>query len=120
MPLSSACYAYPNPVFQPAYRLITAITNAYPAQVTTSFDHLYITGTIIRLDIPLGFGMSQVDGQAASIIVNGSDTFLINLDTTTYDPFIVPAIPIPECPMCVPLAEVAETLDAAVRNTLPH
>ena len=44
-----AIQAYPFPVFQPAMRVISSITNGFPAVVTTTFDHQYISGTVMRL-----------------------------------------------------------------------
>jgi hypothetical protein len=119
----STCYAQINPIFQPAMRIITAITNANPAQVTTSFAHLYITGTIVRLDIPPADGMQQANGLTGSITVTGATTFTIPIDTTTFDAFSIPVSPLPQtntCAMVVPIGEVSAILTAAVQNTLPH
>ncbi len=63
------CFAYPNPIFQPAMRLIAAITNANPAVVTTTFAHLYLTGLIVRLDLPPAVGMPQANGMTGTITV---------------------------------------------------
>ena len=119
-PLSTSCYANPFPVFQPAYRLITAITNAFPANVTTSFDHQYKDGTIIRLDIPPGFGMDEANQLFGSIIVTSPTTFDIDIDTRLFTPFVVPAVAIPACPQCVPIGEDNDTLKAATVNRLPY
>ena len=54
--------AIPDPAYQPAMRNILSITQSNPCLVTTTFDginpgnHLYITGVILRLYIPDGFG----------------------------------------------------------------
>ena len=113
-------YAYPNPIYQPAMRLIAAITNAYTAEVTTTFAHLYITGTIVRLDIPVGWGMPQANQLFGPIVVTGADTFLIDIDTSQFDAFVVPTIP-PRTPaQAVPIGEINSILTAAVQNTLPH
>src|SRR4249920_1159720 len=75
------------PIYQPAMRIIAGITNSNPAIVTTTFDHQYITGTIIRIDIPLGFGMQQINQQFGSIIVLSPTTYSIAIDSTLYDTF---------------------------------
>ncbi|HVW99264.1 MAG TPA: hypothetical protein VHA52_02320 [Candidatus Babeliaceae bacterium] len=114
--------AFPYPIFQPAIRIISAITNSNPAQVTTTFAHQYITGTIVRLDIPLGFGMQQANQAFGPIYVTSSTTFTIPIDTTLYDVFSAPS----EFPLnyqyaqSVPMAEDNSILTAAVQNVLPY
>lgn len=125
--------AFPNPIYQPAMRIITAITNASPALVTTSFDHLYLTGSIVRLDIPFGFGMQQANQKFGEILsIPSPTTFTISLDTTLFDPFVLPlnwpatssfvaGYPVnAQNAEVVPFAENNNTLLSAVQNTLPH
>lgn len=115
-------FANPDPIFQPAMRIITAITNSFPAQVTTSFPHDYFDGTIVRLIIPNGFGMTQANQLKGAIVVDSPTTFLIDIDTIFFDPFVVPA----ENPghyytkaQVVPVGELSATLRAATQNVLP-
>lgn len=118
----SYCYADPNPMFQPAMRLIDSITQANPAVITTTFAHQYITGTIVRLDIPRADGMQQADQIFGPIIVLSSTTFSMPFDSTNFSPFSVPMSPSPHvdtCAQAVPIGEVNEILAAAVQNVLP-
>lgn len=115
------CYANPNPIFQPAMRLITAITNATVATVTTSFAHQYITGLQVRLDIPIACGMQQANGLVGSIIVVSPSMFTIGIDTTLFDPFSIPNPANPHvniCALVVPVGEVNELLTGALVNVL--
>lgn len=117
----STCYANPNPVFQPAMRIISAITNSFPATVTTTFAHQYKSGTIVRLDIPPADGMQQISGQTFPILVTGATTFTVPVNTTNFDPFAIPVSPSPHvntCAMVVPVGEVSATLIAATINVL--
>jgi hypothetical protein len=107
------------PTFQPAMRIITNITNAYPAVVTTSFDNQYITGTIVRLYIPEGYSMVQANQLFGEIVVLTPTTFEINIDTRLFDPFIIPD-PQLQYAQCVPIGEVNELLSAATQNVLPY
>ncbi len=119
----STCYANPFPVFQPAMRLISAITNANPAMVTTTFAHQYNTGTIVRLDIPSADGMIQANGMSAPIVVNSPTTFFIAIDTTKFDIFSIPMMPGAHentCAQVVPIGELSSTLIAALVNALPY
>lgn len=110
-----------NPIFMPAGREIVAITNAFPAQVTTSFDHGYITGAKVSLYVPKYYGMEQVNHMQGSIQVTGTTTFLIDIDTRPFDPFVVPA-PNPNQTLTpaqvVPVGEDNDTLLSAFMNIL--
>mgnify|MGYP001571592350 CR=1 FL=1 len=107
------------PVFQPAMRIITNITNGFPATVTTSFAHQYTTGLIIRLILPPGFGMSQANQQFGGITVIDTTTFTINIDTRLYQPFVVYSSQ-PQLPQAIPTGEVNSTVYSAYRNVLPY
>jgi len=111
--------AIPFPTFQPSMRIITAITQANPAVITTSFAHQYITGTIVRIDVPIGFGMTQINQQFGPIVVLSSVSFSIAINTIFYTAFTVPGSSAQQA-QAVPIAEVASILTAAVQNVLPY
>lgn len=117
-----AILSNPFPIFQPAMRVISSITNANPAVVTTTIDHQYQTGMINRLNIPLGFGMTQANGLQGTIVVTGDTTFSIAIDTTPFDIFSAPATyPLSyQSATVTPIGEVNELLSAATRNVLPY
>lgn len=110
------------PTFQPSMRIITAITNAFPAEITTSFPHQYLDGTIIRLHIPIVYGMQQANNLFGTIEVTGSATFNIAIDTSLFDIFSVPSTPPPlkQFAQAIAIGEVPETLLAAEQNVLPY
>ena len=114
--------AIENPNFQPALRLITALTIAENATVTTSFDHDYLIGLIVRILVPNEFGMIQVNKEVGTIIeVPTDDTFVIDIDTRGFDTFIVPDPEewfINEFPSVVPVGEINSSLEQATRNVL--
>ena len=119
--------AYKYPIFQPSMRIISAITNSNPAQVTTTFAHQYLTGVIIRLDIPLGFGMQQANQEFGTIVVTSPTTFDIAIDTTFYDPFVALSPDNPaqfpynqQFAQCNSFAEDNSILTQAVQNVLPY
>ena len=117
----TACSQVASPTYQPAMRIISAITQANPASITTSIDHDYITGEIVRLRIPDTFGMSQINGKQGEITVTGNDTFTINIDSSKFDAFAIPA-PLPPaytCAQVVPIGEINSILTAATKNVLP-
>lgn len=118
----STCYADPNPIFQPAMRLIAAITQSNPAIVTTTFANQYETGLIVRLDLPPAVGMQQANGVIGTVTVIDDTSFSISIDTTLFDVFSIPMFPgryDNTCAQVVPVGEVNETLYLATRNVLP-
>jgi hypothetical protein len=99
--------------------------------VTTSFNHNYITGTIVRIYVyndvavenPITtVGMPQINQRTGTIFVTSPTTFAIDIDTTQFDPFIIPN-PVPAgytCPQVVPIGEDNNMLSAATKNVLPY
>ncbi len=114
-------YANPQPIFQPAMRLIASITQSSPAVVTTTFAHQYITGTVVRLDIPQACGMPQANTLTGAISVIDSTSFYIDIDTTQFQAFVIPTFEahVASNAMVVPIGEINETLKAATQNVLP-
>ena len=114
--------ANPFPIYQPAMRIINAITNAYHAEVTTSFDHQYASGLVVRLNVPTGFGMTQANQLVGEIVVTGNTTFLIDIDTRLFDEFQIP-IDYPasyQSATVVPIGEDNNSVLQALRNVLPY
>lgn len=116
-------HAVADPTFQRSMRLISAITNANPASVTTTFDHDYETGDVVRLTIPKWFGMVQANKLYGEITVTGTDTFTIDINTTLFNTFAIPA-PVPwyvnSYAQVTPVGEITANLGGATQNTLPH
>ncbi len=112
--------ALQNPVFQPAMRIISNITNANPGVVTTTFAHQYKDLLIVRLDIPQGFGMQQANQLTGTVSVLSPTTFAISIDTTNFQPWSVPANwPLDkQLAQVVPVGEENRTLENATRNVL--
>lgn len=91
--------------------------------VTTTFAHGYVTGTIVRLDIPPADGMQQANQLTGAIVVNVPTQFIMSIDSTHFDSFSIPSSPPPgtnTCAQVVPIGEVNEILTAAVQNVLPY
>lgn len=110
------------PTFQRAMRIISTISQASSAQVTTTFAHQYQSGELIRFVIPLGFGMQQIDQMQAPITVTGSTTFTVPIDSTSFDAFSTPST-FPnnkQYAQVVPFAEIASQLEGATQNVLPY
>lgn len=117
-----AIVATAYPTFQRAMRVISTISQASQAQVTTTFAHQYQSGEIIRFVIPLGFGMQQINQMQAPITVTGDATFTVPINTTKFDAFSTPSS-FPDdkqFAQVVPIAEIASQLEGATQNVLPY
>lgn len=106
----------------PAVRDVTAVTNGFPAIVTTSFAHSYLTGLIVRMIVPSDYGMFQLNELKSIITVLSDTTFSINIDTTNFDTFIVPTEatdqPLVNVAQSVPVGEVTSQLNQSFINVL--
>ena len=114
-------YSFRFPVYKPAMRVIAGITQAPIATVTTTVDHGYLVGTIVRLDIAQTGGMLQANQKTGTILtVPTTTTFTININTTNYDAFSVPSVwpPPYNDSQVVPIGEDNSILTAAVVNAL--
>ncbi len=88
--------AYLPPTIQiPSALEITAISQANSMVITTLANsdevNTYIVGQLVRLTVPQTYGMYQANGLTGQIIsINGSD-FSLNIDSSGFDPFVVPS-----------------------------
>ena len=117
--------AIESPTYQAAMRIINALTLAGNATVTTSFDHDYLVGLIVRLLIPSEFGMIEANNLVGTILsVPGSDSFVVDINTRGFDAFVLAsaAVPLPwyinDYATVVPIAEKSAKLNQATRNVL--
>lgn len=105
--------------FIPYNNVIMNITNDTAPVVTTFANHGYKTGLIVRLYIPESNGMIQLSKKPQFISIIDATNFQIFEDTSNYDPFIPPTLPLntnDELPQCLPIAEWYDTLENAVKN----
>ena len=80
--------------------------------VTTTFEHQYVNGTVVRLDIPPADGMQQANQLFAPLIVTSPTSFSLPIDSTLFEPFAIPVSPPPEvntCAQAVPIGENNDT-----------
>lgn len=109
--------AIPNPVYQPAMRVITNITQANPCVITTSFAHDYLSTDIVTLYISRAFGMHELNEAIGQITIIDTTSFYFPADTTILGPFTDPNNG--QFAQVVPSAENVNTVYGASVNTLP-
>ena len=117
----STCYSNASPVYKPAMRLISAISTINPVEITTTIDHGYTSGLIVRVTCPNVDGMSQINKLTGIIAVTGATTFTMPIDATAFDIFAIPGAPGAHdftCAQVIPIAEASDMLSEATRNIL--
>jgi len=78
--------------FAPVSTVISNISNDTHAIVTTTTDHGYQSGMVVTIFLPKtgNFGMTQFPNDYSSLIIVGApNQFAIELDTTSFDPFVL-------------------------------
>lgn len=81
----------------PSSLILTAIIRASPMVVTVSVGNTtteantYIVGMAIRLFVPVTYGMRQANNLVGTITVINGSNFTLNLDSSQFDPFVVPS-----------------------------
>jgi hypothetical protein len=89
-------------MFSPDRIAISNISNANPAVVTTSTNHNLTTGQVVRLHVPIGYGMTALNQVQAIITVLTPTTFslqetqvpvAVNINTLPFDAFITVSNP---------------------------
>ena len=65
--------------------------------------------------------MQQIDQQVSTIVVLTTTTFLTGINSTLYDPYVVPTPnqQFASCGQVIPVAEANAMLTVAVQNVLP-
>lgn len=100
--------------FTPSSQTISGITNASPAVVTTSGNHGYSTGLIIRFFFPLQVGMQNLNGQQFEISVLSPTTFSIPVNSTNFSVFA--PVGTSQLPQVIPVGNIAPLILEATEN----
>lgn len=89
---------YLPPVIQtPSSLQITAITQASPMVITiqvansSTEANIYIVGMAVKLFVPVTYGMYQANNLVGTITAISGSQFTLNLDSSQFDPFVVPS-----------------------------
>lgn len=120
-----------NPRFYPVNRRITAITAGNPTVIALNVTHGYTVGQKVRVVMPSGWGMPQINGLLGTITAIGTaiggctNTISLDIDSTAFTAFAFPTSAVAAIgtgvPEIVPVGEAAvvpyqNLLDDATRN----
>lgn len=74
---------------------ISNISQSMQMVVTVSANsdqmNTYISGQLVRLNIPYDFGMFQANNLNGTILTIGDATLTLNIDSTGFDTFVIPS-----------------------------
>jgi len=76
--------------FYPKWRYISKITAANPAVITTTVDHGYVAGQLIRLRVPSEFGMTQMDNLVGTVVSVTDSTITTDINSSAFTAFAWP------------------------------
>lgn len=97
--MSNTVITYPVPLYQnvpiaaynykPSVFVISAITLGFRTLVTTTINHNYVIGQLVRLLIPNGFGSRQLNEKTGYVVEIPTTTqVIIDLNSSNADPFV--------------------------------
>lgn len=98
-----------RPDWEPEVRIITAITNAQNAEITTAVNHGFEDGSYVRLIVPVTYGMN-FDYVETKINVTALNKFTCNIDTFTTDQFIIPSLTKFTPAHCCPSSQIIDNV----------
>lgn len=129
MPNNGVNYAVAQPTFARAMRNIFSIVKGTTTSITTTLnglnpgDHNYSSGLIVRIIVPHGLGMDQINQMQGTITVTSSSTFIIDINSSTFDDFSIPAVNPGHFytpAQVIPIGEINSILTQATQNVLPY
>lgn len=108
-----------QPQFYPRKRTISAITAAASAVITMTVTHGFTAGQAVRIKVPTGYGMVEIDDLIGNItaISTGNNTITVDIDSSAFTAFSFPltaAVPI----RLAEVIPVGQTANATYANTL--
>jgi len=77
-------------MFTPSHRVISNITAAASAVVTTLVDHGYAIGGRVKFNIEPGNSMTQINGLTGNVTAITANTFTVDIDSSTFTAFTFP------------------------------
>ena len=98
-----------RPDFEPEMKIVTNVTTAQNAVVTTLTPHGYTNNQTICLIVPNIYEM-HIDYREIKITITGLNTFITNMDTSQMDPFVTPVSTNITPAHCCPVTQVEDNV----------
>ncbi len=111
-----------NPIYFPRRLFVTGISAATSAVVTMSVTHGMSVGQIVRMKVPAGWGMVEIDslqGEITAVSV-GNNTITLDIDSSAFTAFAFPTSAVAAAgidqPLVVPFGDAGQVLAGAQDN----
>lgn len=109
-----------DPIFYPRRRFITKITQASQAVITLSVTHQFTVGQAVRIIVPTGCGMIEMNNLLGTIVsinttTTSGNTITVDIDSSAFTAFSFPltaAVPFDPA-MVVPVGENTAQAEAS-------
>lgn len=107
--------------YYPRNRFITGISAAASAVITMSVTHGFTAGQAVRIKVPSGWGMTEIDDLIGNItaVSTANNTITVDIDSSAFTTFAFPTSAVAgagiEAPQVIP---VGETANATYANSL--
>lgn len=116
--------------FVPNLNTISSIGSGLKTTIVTFSPHGYASGLVVRIYIPqtriseidhvtvIPLGMTQLNGFIGPIVVTGPSSFILNVDSTNFDPYNISGVENLNSAIgqVSPIAEDAFSLAQAIKN----
>jgi hypothetical protein len=105
-----------DPIYYPRRRFITNITAATSAVITLSVTHGFTVGQLVRIIVPSGWGMTEINNTLARVtaINTTTNTITVNVDSSAYTAFAFPTSAVAAAgitfPQVVPVGDAPDTI----------
>lgn len=97
--MSNTVISYPIPAYQnlpirsnyymPSRYEISAIANGQTTTITTSTDHNYVIGQLVRIHIPPTFGIRELNEQKGYVIlIPAANQVTVDIDSSFFNSFV--------------------------------
>ena len=105
--------------FTPRRFMISGISNAQYAVVTFTENHDYIVNEIIGLRVSKPYSMVEINNKEAKVLAITDNTVTVDVDSSNFNPFVIPASVIGTSPPCaVPSASGVDLHSPIPRTVL--
>ena len=95
--------------YYPKWRFISSITAANPCVIGTTISHGYVAGQQVKVYVPTGWGMTQMNGLIGTITSVTAATLTLNIDSSAMTAFAYPTSAAAalgmQYPIVVPISE---------------
>lgn len=85
----------PFTFYTPYLCYLSGVVTGNPTTITVTQTHAFVVGNEVQFLIPKQWGIQQLSGLTGIVTSVTSNTFIVNIDSSVFDPFITPVVVLP-------------------------